>query len=96
MGLYARLLSGLVLTYLVSRLTLRMPNPLRKAWGVTLAHLVSLVLVLAVLALWRGSAALSAERVLLLIPPQVFWWLADVAREHGLGFIMRGSGQHAR
>jgi len=97
MGLTGKLLSALVLTYFASRISLRLPNPLRKAWGISLAHLVALLVLIVALAVIRGSeGGFPVEGALVLVPPQIFWWLLDLLREHGLGFMKRGSGQQTQ
>lgn len=79
------LVSALVLTYFVSRLTLRLPNPASKARGIALAHGLSLAAILVLLFLVRGSAnAFAPDHLLTYIAPQVLWWLLDVIRQHGL------------
>lgn len=93
MELQGKLLVALLLTYLFSRLTVRLPNPLRKAWGISLAHLLSLLLIMVLRLLVQGpELALAPEQVMLFVPPQIFWWLLDLLREHGLGFMKRRSG----
>lgn len=89
------LLNALVLTYFVSRLTLRLPNPARKAKGIALAHVLSLVAILALLLVVRGSAnAFTPDQVLAYVAPQVLWWLYDLVREHGLGkFFIAGNSE---
>lgn len=80
------LLSALVLTYFVSRLTLRLPNPASKARGIALAHGLSLGIILVLLYLVRGGAnAFAPDHLLAYVAPQVLWWLVDLVRQHGLG-----------
>ena len=98
MDLQGRLLSALLITYFVSRLTLRLPNPLRRAWGISLAHLISLGAITAALLAWRGTAQGSAaEQVLVYVSPQVLWWVLDLLREHDvkLAFMKARSGHQA-
>lgn len=86
MGTGASLLSALVLTYFISRLTLRLPNPASKARGIALAHAMSLLVILVLLYLVRGAAgAFAPEHLLAYVAPQVLWWLFDLVRQHGLG-----------
>lgn len=86
MGTGASLLSALVLTYFVSRVTLRLPNPASKAAGIALAHGLSLLVILVLLYLVRGAAdSFALEQLQAFVAPQVLWWLFDLVRQHGLG-----------
>lgn len=86
MGLYTKLVGALIVTYFVSRLTLRLPNT-----GIAAAHLLSIVLIAIVLLLLKGSA----ESLALYLSPQVLWCLLDLSREPGVGKggIVRRSGE---
>lgn len=78
-----KLFGALIVTYFVSRVVLRLPNPLAKAWGITLAHAVSLALIVLALIVLQGSLApVSTDRLLIYLAPQVLWWLFDLFREH--------------
>ncbi len=81
MGLYTKLVGALIITYFVSRLTLRLPIPLSKATGIAAAHALSLALIAISLMLVKGSA----ESLALYLSPQVLWCLLDLSREHGVG-----------
>ncbi|MFM5924092.1 MAG: hypothetical protein ACKOPG_07915 [Novosphingobium sp.] len=83
MDTQARLIGAIILTYFVSRAALRVPNPLRKAWGISLVHLILLaVIVLALLILHGSVEGYSSESLLLYVSAQVLWWLVDLLREH--------------
>lgn len=83
MDTQARLIGAVILTYFVSRATLRIPSPLRKAWGISLAHLVSLAVIVLALRILRGPVeGYSSESLLLYVSAQVLWWLVDLLREH--------------
>jgi hypothetical protein len=81
--LTGKLIGALLITYFVSRVLLRLPNPLRKAAGLTLVHGLSLALIVGALVVLRGTAQASAtEQLKLYVAPQVLWWLLDLLREH--------------
>lgn len=89
----ATMIGALVLTYFFSRLTLRLPNPLKKAKGIAFAHGLSFVAVMLLLIAVRGSAnAFGAEQLFSCLAFQTFWWLFDLARQHGLGRTKPVSG----
>jgi hypothetical protein len=93
MGLYAKLVGALIITYFVSRVTLRLPIPLKKANGIAVAHLLSLALIAISLFVVKGSA----ESLALYLSPQVLWGLLDLLREHEVGkaSILKQSGEQA-
>lgn len=91
MGLYTKLAGALIITYFVSRLTLRLPIPLRQASGIAAAHGLSLTLIAILLVLVKGSV----ESLVLYLSPQVLWCLRDLSRERGVRktSIFRQSGE---
>lgn len=89
----ATMIGALVLTYLFSRLTLRLPNPLKKAKGIAFAHGLSFVAIMLLLIAIRGSAnAFGVEQLFSCFAFQTFWWLFDLVRQHGLGPARSVSG----
>ena len=91
LDLQTKLLGALLITYLVSRLTLRLPTPLSKVWGISLAHAAAFGLTIAGLVALRGTAhAPVGEQMALYVSPQIFWWLLDLLREHRLTVLVTG------
>jgi hypothetical protein len=96
MDLNGKLLGAMLLTYFVSRATLRLPSPLRGAWAVAMAHALGFAAIALLLFLVRGpSQTFSAEQMLVYVSPQVLWWLLDLLRSRRVGFriIAGGSGK---
>jgi hypothetical protein len=96
--LNGKLLGALLLTYFVSRLTMRLPSPLRGTRAVALAHGLAFAAIALLLFVLRGpSHAFDAEQMLVYVSPQVLWWLLDLlrARRVGLKVMAGGSGEKA-
>jgi hypothetical protein len=86
MELQGKLLGAWLLTYFVSRLTMRLPYPFRQTLRIGLAHLLSLAAIILLVAVVRGPvAALSADLLMVCAAPQTFWWLFDLLRKHRPG-----------
>lgn len=82
-----QLLGAVLLTYFVSRLTLRLPLPLGRMAGTVLAHALALLAILgAVFAVRAGAGAFVLDQTLIYLSPQVLWCLLDLLREHRLGW----------
>ena len=82
----SQLLDAIILTFFVSRATLRLPNPFRKAAGIAAAHLASLLAILGLVLAVRGPVGIfSPEQMFIYLSPQVLWCLLDLLREHRLG-----------
>lgn len=86
MDLQSKILGALIFTYFISRLTLRLPMPLGKSWGILAAHAIALGLIAAGVAGLRSPLGVfSAEQLLIYLSPQVLWCLLDLLREHPVG-----------
>lgn len=86
MDLQTRILGALIVTYFVSRLTLRLPLPLGKPWGILLSHAITLLMIAAGVGILHARAgAFSFEVLMVYLSPQVLWCLLDLLREHPVG-----------
>ncbi len=86
MDLQTRFLGALIVTYFVSRLALRLPNPLGKPWGILLSHAIALIVIAAVVGILHSAAgAFSFEVLMVYLSPQVLWCLLDLLRDHPVG-----------
>lgn len=86
MDLQTKFLGAMILTYFVSRLTLRLPSPFGKSWGILLAHAIALGIIAAFVVTWRNAAgAFAADQLLVYLSPQVMWCILDLLREHPVG-----------
>lgn len=87
MDLQTKFLGATILTYFVSRLTLRLPNPLGTPWGILLAHAIALAIIAAFVAAWRNAAGgFAAGQLLVYLSPQIMWCILDLLRKHPVGF----------
>lgn len=82
MPVLLRILAALVLTFWISRLTLRMPNPWRKNGALMLAHGVSFVLSSVLLIVLRAPIGVFAPRQLLIILAAQLCWLVFDRMRH--------------
>ena len=81
-----RFLGALIVTYFVSRLTLRLPNPLGTPWGILLSHAIALIVIAAGVGILHSAAgAFSFEILMVYFSPQVLWCLLDLLRDHPVG-----------
>lgn len=93
MDLQTRILGALIVTYFVSRLTLRLPVSLTQSWGILLCHAIALVVIAAGVSILQSVAgAFSLEHLMVYLSPQVLWCLLDLLREHPVGLSRNGGG----
>lgn len=86
MELQGKLLGAMLLAYFVSRVTLRLPIPLGQNWRILSAHGLSLIAIIALIAVVRNPVEpVSGDTLMVCLAPQVFWWLFDLLRKHRPG-----------
>lgn len=78
MNVILRIVGALILTYLISRITLRLPIFAKRTWGLVLAHIVALGAAAAIIAAIRAPAgAFSPLQLIVYAAAQVCWFLFD-------------------
>ena len=74
-------LSALVLTYVVSRVTLVLLKGMTEPLRLVTAHLASLVVLATIVGLTKAYfVSFAFDKTLVLVPPQLLWCLVDIMR----------------
>lgn len=81
MDLLMRIAGAMIFTYFLSRLALRLPNPLKGVLGTVLAHAVSLAAIsLLVMAMRSPLDVFRIHQLLIFVIAQGVWLAFDVLR----------------
>jgi hypothetical protein len=76
-----RILGALVFTYFFSRLTMRLPLPLRGTAGLLAAHAISIAAIALMLLVLRVPLKVfSVHQLIIFAVAQVIWFAIDVVR----------------
>lgn len=81
MQIILRIVGAVLLAYFVSRLTLRLPNPLKRFPALMLAHLLAFAInALIIMALRSPLNVFAPRQTLILLFAQIAWLLIDQMR----------------